>query len=311
MSELKIDIAICTWNRADLLRETLEQLTHLHQPVGATWDLIVVNNRCTDHTPQVLAEFAARLPLTVLDEAEPGLSNARNAALRHTRGDYLIFIDDDVLVEEDWLVAHVAAMRKYPQAAYLGGRVEPRFEIAPPEWIRRHMTQLQGCFGLCNRGPDVRPFREGEDPFGNNMVIRRDVLSERQFDPRLGHYQSTRLLGEETELFRQLREAGHVGVWVGPAGMRHYVPAERLNRDYLWKWFHGYGRTLVLRGMAKPCALLWGAPRWAWRRYWESRLAAWCFSPSRGTRWLKAFVDSAMYRGMIDESRSRTQVVSA
>jgi glycosyltransferase involved in cell wall biosynthesis len=96
---MKLSIAICT-----LLERTLDSIVRATQPT-AGWELIVVNNNCTDGTEAMLERFAARLPLKRVFEAAPGLSNARNAAIKVASGDYLIWTDDDVLVGTDWLVA--------------------------------------------------------------------------------------------------------------------------------------------------------------------------------------------------------------
>jgi hypothetical protein len=52
---MHVTVAICTWNRAGLLAQTLEQMRQLVIPPGVTWELIVVNNNCTDDTDQVIA----------------------------------------------------------------------------------------------------------------------------------------------------------------------------------------------------------------------------------------------------------------
>ena len=65
---LEMSVVICTWNRSRLLRLTLEQMTDLDVPTGMTWELIVVNNNCSDDTDSVLADFHNRLPLVRLFE---------------------------------------------------------------------------------------------------------------------------------------------------------------------------------------------------------------------------------------------------
>ena len=47
---MRITVAICTWNRCELLRQTLEQMTKLVIPPRVVWELLVVNNNCTDDT---------------------------------------------------------------------------------------------------------------------------------------------------------------------------------------------------------------------------------------------------------------------
>jgi glycosyltransferase involved in cell wall biosynthesis len=98
-----VTVAICSWNRAALLRETLKQMTHLERDDSFDWELLVVDNNSTDQTPDVLAEFAGQLPLRVLREPKPRKSNAANLVVKEARGEYILWTDDDVLVEPDWL----------------------------------------------------------------------------------------------------------------------------------------------------------------------------------------------------------------
>src|SRR5688500_2534010 len=73
-------IAICTWNRSDLLEKTLIQMQQLVVPKGTSWEIVVVNNRCTDNTDEILAKYAGALPLRRVFEDKQGQSHARNAA---------------------------------------------------------------------------------------------------------------------------------------------------------------------------------------------------------------------------------------
>src|SRR5262249_5404549 len=110
-------VAVCTWNRAALLDRTLEQFTRLRVPAGLQWELLVVNNNCTDDTDQVLGRYRDRLPLSPLFEPRQGLSHARNCAVQAAAGDLIVWTDDDVLVDPDWLGCHVAAAQRWPEAA--------------------------------------------------------------------------------------------------------------------------------------------------------------------------------------------------
>src|SRR5512143_830758 len=109
MTATRLTVAICTWNRSALLEQTLERMTRLVAPSGCTWELLVINNNSTDATESVIARFEARLPIRGVFETQPGLSNARNRAVREAGGEYVLFTDDDVLVDPDWLVAYNAA----------------------------------------------------------------------------------------------------------------------------------------------------------------------------------------------------------
>jgi len=76
-----ITVAICTWNRARLLDQTLNHMRNLQIPPDVDWELLVVNNNCTDQTDTVIERYEGDLPIRRLFEARPGLSHARNRAL--------------------------------------------------------------------------------------------------------------------------------------------------------------------------------------------------------------------------------------
>src|SRR6185436_17449387 len=139
-----VTVAICTWNRAELLRQTLEQMCALRIPAGVEWELIVVDNNCTDDTPQVVARFTDRLPVQRVVELRQGQSNARNRAMQVARGDLLVWTDDDVLVDEAWLSAYVAAAERWPLADFFGGLITPWFESDPPSWFQENARVLEG-----------------------------------------------------------------------------------------------------------------------------------------------------------------------
>src|SRR5687767_259622 len=115
MRHVKLTVAICTWNRSELLSKSLQQLTRMQQPC-APWEVIVVNNGSTDETELVLDAFVDRLPLRRVFEPAPGQSHARNAAVRQASGDYVIWTDDDVLVDAAWLIAYERAIKRWPEA---------------------------------------------------------------------------------------------------------------------------------------------------------------------------------------------------
>src|SRR5215211_5509738 len=98
-----LSVCVCTYNRAHSLARTLDTLV---AQIGVNWanvEVVLVDNNCTDQTADVAADFAARLPLRYVVEKTQGLANARNRALAVSRGRWIVFTDDDVLLEQDWL----------------------------------------------------------------------------------------------------------------------------------------------------------------------------------------------------------------
>src|SRR6516162_4873021 len=130
-----ITVGICTFNRAESLRRTLDSLVAMRVPSDLVWEIVVVNNNSTDHTDDIIGEYIDRLPVRREFELRPGKSNALNRAIDVAKGDYLVWVDDDVLVDAGLLTAYVEAFRRWPEAAVFGGRIRPRYEAPVEKWV--------------------------------------------------------------------------------------------------------------------------------------------------------------------------------
>jgi glycosyltransferase involved in cell wall biosynthesis len=297
-----LTVSICTWNRAKMLGQTLACMRELRVPAGVTWELLVVNNNCTDGTDAVIERHQPHLPLVQLFEPKQGHSNARNCAVDHARGRFLIWTDDDVLVNPDWLSAYHSAFMSHPDAGYYGGPVDPWFEVSPPRWLARHWSRMQNVFAIRRYSGEDRPFVPGELPFGANLAFRTDLLRANRFDPNLGRLGNVLRGYDETDVIGRFSNAGYPGRWVSGAVVRHFIPATRMTRKYVWDWYKWDGRIEhQRRGDSDPVTpSLFGRPRWLVRKYLAARakLAVGCLT--RGESWRLAFTDAARIEGVLE-----------
>src|SRR5262245_358960 len=120
---MKLSVLICTRNRAAKLAATLEKF--FAQRFSGNYELVIVDNASSDETGQVVEGFISRFPNRVryLFEPRPGLSRARNTAIKAARGDIIVFTDDDVLVAENWLEEIKREFAEDPNLFLLGGRI--------------------------------------------------------------------------------------------------------------------------------------------------------------------------------------------
>ena len=270
---MRLTVAICTWNRSELLRQTLEHMTRLRVPGAITWELLVVNNNCTDATDAVIAEFAAQLPLQRLFEPTPGQSSARNAAVRAATGDYLVWTDDDVLVDSEWLAAYAAAFARWPDAVIFGGPITPWFEGNPPKWLKAAFHKVSNAYAVLDLGSQPVPLGHDAYPFGANMAFRTDVLRRKTYDPSLGLRPGGSMRGEEMVLIRELFSAGERGWWVPEARVQHFVPRRRQTVEYLREYYRGSGQLLATLGKDRGWkGRFLGRPLWLLRQALESEL---------------------------------------
>ncbi|MBA2355947.1 MAG: glycosyltransferase family 2 protein, partial [Acidobacteria bacterium] len=206
---MDVTIAICTWNRSHLLRETLEAMTRM-RAAGIEWELLVVDNNCTDDTSQVIASFAQRLPIRGLRESTPGLSAARNTAVAAARGRHIIWTDDDVLVDDAWLVEYARAFARWPDAAVFGGPIEPWFDGEPPRWLRDVFPEVSYAYAACDFGNQELGLRDPDRlPYGANMAFLLSAQREAPYDTRIGVRPSSRVGGEETTAIAAVLQRGY------------------------------------------------------------------------------------------------------
>lgn len=293
----RLTVAICTWNRCELLRQTLERMTSLSVPAGLDWELVVVNNRSTDETDAVLGGFEDRLPLRRVFEPTPGQSNARNAAIGAARGEYVVWTDDDVLVDAGWLAAYADAFERWPDAAFFGGPIEPWFEGDPPAWLRAGIRRVEAAYAVLDLGPEPVRLSARTFPYGANMAVRRRVYESVRYDPGLGLRPGSSMRGEEKALVEHLARAGQEGWWVPGARVTHFIPRARQTVSYLRGYYFGWGEYLG-RGAGPHGAALLGRPLWLWRELVESeaKYRLWRLL-GKPERWLDELKTASTARG--------------
>jgi len=309
---MKITVAICTWNRCALLERTLEQMTALEIPSDVSWELLIVENNCTDDTVAVASRFASRLPVRIVSEPTPGTSYARNRALRAATGDYLLFTDDDVLVDRAWLAQFVAATQQFPDAVAFGGRIDPWFPQRPDDDFLAAFEDLRLGFCALNYDGPAGPLGPSEYVYTANMGVRCAAARELQFDTELGPSPAhVGVVNDDINFVDQLRKRGHQVMWVPTMRVQHYVDPSRMTLGYLLKFASGKGRTLIRsKGIPTGTQCL-GVPRWLVRKYLQARVQSiGARVIGHRVRALAHLRQSAMLRGMIVECRRlrRTRV---
>lgn len=305
---MHVTVAICTWNRARLLDRTLTDLHRQRVPPGVEWELVLVDNNCTDDTAAVVEKHARHLPIRHVVEPKQGHSHARNRAVDEARGDLVLWTDDDVNASDNWIAEYLRIANEFPDAGYFGGRVTPWFadEIAPAtrKMIEDNLRLLAPVYSLKDYGPSVRPFAEGEGPFGANMGFRTDLLRRFRFDPKFGRVKTGLIGADEVSVIRSIQNAGVPGVWIGSTEIQHYIPPDRTTAAHFWRYFEALGRTQVrLEGHA-PTATLFGRPRWAVLGGWKARLKGWLGRQAGRPEWLADYLTAAKLAGYADEARS-------
>jgi glycosyltransferase involved in cell wall biosynthesis len=247
MGNRDITVAICTHDNADVLDRALRRLAR-QRITGASWELLVVDNRSSDRTPELLRAWqeSGAFPLMrVVREERLGLSHARRTAVNEARSDLIAFIDDDCFLERGWIAAALAFARREPRAGAFGGRVRIRWETPPTDIGRR-------CEWLLARQelgdvPVKLPPVAGVPLVGAGIVIRRAALLESGWIERchfMGRTGKALTSGDDAEISFRIRSAGW-DLWYTPTmKLDHVLAAWRSDPSYLTRLHHAVGLTL-------------------------------------------------------------------
>jgi glycosyltransferase involved in cell wall biosynthesis len=235
-----LSIAICTKDRPALVERCLRSLQSVVAAHVSAIELLVVDNAPSDNSTKILVETFPNVRYVC--EPLAGLDVARNRALREATGDYIAYLDDDVVVDRGWLVGFYEAWAEHPQAAAFTGLVLP-YELTTPAQIlfeqaggfRRGFDKIY--YGQTCEGNSLYPCGAGIFGAGCNMAYRREVLlALGGFDVALDTGKPLPG-GGDLDMFYRVIRSGHALVYE-PRYLvfhQHRQTLEQLHRQY-WSW---------------------------------------------------------------------------
>ncbi len=218
-----VTVCICTYQRNDMLRQTLESLIAQEFTEAVRVKVVVVDNDPTRLAESVVTEYAERnhaMTFVYDCEARTNISHARNKALSHADTDFVAMMDDDEIAPPHWLQTMLNTSDQF-DADIVISRVRPIYPKNATQWI------IDGGF---HDRPD---FEHGREIWwghcGNCLIrqvsIKRDLLS---FDESYGLSG-----GEDSKLFFDLYRAGYKMVWGQNAEITEHVHPNRLTVKWI------------------------------------------------------------------------------
>ena len=243
-----LTVAICTKDRPENLARCLQSLLELQEPADH-FKVLVVDNAPSDERTK---ELVATLPsVHYVREPKAGLDFARNRALHEAQSVLLAYLDDDVIVDRQWLDGLVEAWRENPDAGAFTGLVLP-YELETEAQIlferrggfRRGFEKIR--YGQILPGNPLYPCGAGIFGAGCNMTFRREVLLKLEgFDEALDTG-APLPGGGDLDIFYRVVRGGYPLVYEPQYLVFHQHRREltKLRRQY-WSWGLGFMAFIV------------------------------------------------------------------
>lgn len=249
-----VSIVIPTYKRPNDILRALKSIESqaIEQPLC---EIVVVDNDPKHSAKTAVDNFIHQSPATItfVHEPNPGVSNARNTALKHARGRFIAFLDDDMEARSGWLAALLKAS-KDNQAGLVFGPVE----AVMPDPEKPIYAFMSGAF---DRIPyDENGYIEKGVATGGCLADRMAASWPRPvFDPALNQTG-----GEDDAFFSYLLELGVKAYWTNEAKCFEHVPEKRATLLYVWKRNFAFGQSPAQEASEKgfsglPKVLFWMA----------------------------------------------------
>jgi glycosyltransferase involved in cell wall biosynthesis len=176
-------ISVCVpATRVDSLMATIKSI---RGQAYTNWELIVVSQRQNEVLRQAVQETGHRESrLRHVEVDEPGLSHARNAALRAAVGSVIAMTDDDCEADPQWLTVIAESFSRDPDLGLVGGAL---VEVKPANARLANCPHVEPAEALYDPATSPRRPPDGFDWAGANFAIRRKTAElAGPFDELLG-----------------------------------------------------------------------------------------------------------------------------
>jgi len=170
MNSVKISIAICTYNRAFFIEKCLLSL-YENSALRDDLEILVIDNNSNDNTVEIVKSFQEKYTnLKYYFEDRVGLSHARNNAIQNAKGEFLAFIDDDLIISDTYISRLFLLTNNY-EFDCAGGMYYPWYLTEKPKWISKE-------FGQKDKILDSIGEIENDYISGGNMIFPLKTLKE-------------------------------------------------------------------------------------------------------------------------------------
>lgn len=234
-SKAKVTIGMCVKNAESTIKEAIESILIQDYP-HKLMELVVVDGCSQDNTLRIIKNRLKEvdIPVRYFSEDE-GIALARQIVVDNATGEYIVWVDGDMIIREDFISKHVEFMEQHPHVGIAKGRYEARINDKKNASLPAKLEDIEFLLETAYEGKSCTK------SLGASGCIYR-VKAIRQiggFDPQIKHG------GEDTDVEIRIRERGW-SYYISPAFFREI---RRENWKSLWKeyFWHGSSASYILK----------------------------------------------------------------
>jgi glycosyltransferase involved in cell wall biosynthesis len=266
-----ITVLVCTHNpRLDFLNRVLQSLREQNFP-RSRWKLLIIDN-ASDIPLSRVVDLSWHPHAKIIRENTLGLTPARLRGITESDAELLIFVDDDNVLEPNYLeiAHHISA--SYPIVGAWGGQITLEFEQPPPMWAKPFFPMFGDRAFDHDRLSNFR-YHSDTTPCGAGLCVRQTVAQKYvelvACDPKRLEFdrKGQQLMScGDSDLALTACDMGLFTGQFSTLQLTHLISAHRLQESYLIRLAEGMGYSHItlcsLRNTFPP------APSWKRRLRW-------------------------------------------
>jgi hypothetical protein len=264
---IEISVILCAYNpRRDYLDRVLQSLK-IQTLSDDCWEFLLIDN-ASEKKLSLEIDLSWHSHSRHILEEQLGLTPARLRGIDESQADIIIFVDDDNILESDYLELSLEISKKYGHIGVWGGQIAPEFETEPPEWTKIYWSRLairefdRDRWSNCDGHND-------STPCGAGMCLRRAVAEKYAHQVRqnfnrnaLGRKGNQLTSSEDSDIAFTSCDMGLGTGQFTRLKLTHLIPKFRMQEEYLVRLAEGIGYSnthlgYLRSGVLSPSKRTW------------------------------------------------------
>jgi glycosyltransferase involved in cell wall biosynthesis len=255
----EISVITCSHNpRPDYLERVFDALRK--QTLDKRrWEFLLIDNSSQDPL-EARVDLSWHSNARHFREGKLGLTHARLRGIREATGDLIVFVDDDNVLDDDYLEEALRVAEEWPRLGAWGGQTRPGFEETPPDWTRPYWSRLVIREFDSDRWSN-QPSSAETMPCGAGMCVRKSVAdcyaalhANGQRKILMDRAGDSLMSGGDSDLAICACDTGlGMGLFTS-LKLTHLIPSSRLSEDYLVRLLEGLACSAIVLDSFRPTA---------------------------------------------------------
>lgn len=311
---IHFSFVVCTYNRANSLHQTLLSLCNLNYS-RKDYEIVVIDNNSTDNTALICESIKKQFQVeeqpvlfSAFIEYAQGVSHARNRGIAEANGKFIIFIDDDETIKQDYLQVLSNYLQEYPFVELAATAVIPIYEGGEPHWMSPFTQRLIG--GTYGTNITEVKILKKNYPGTGHTILKKSLFDKfGLYNTSLGRKAKGLLGAEDKDMMVRLMGNGIQCYFLPDIPVYHHIPTYKLTSKFFNELTYSLGiseriRTKNISNGAYMSRLLSECIKWAvsWVLFFFYLIT---FRPDKG--WKILVFRFNVTRGLLFKNKNKLQ----